>query len=124
MKNYVDNGTTLNYTNAAAATVLSGQIIRIGNILGAALVDIPQNETGAVQIRGKVIAPKVSAAVFAQGEKLNFDISVNGGKGAFDDAASAPAAGDVYGGAVAAEAGTNGQTECVVIFTPGNTEVI
>jgi hypothetical protein len=40
--------------------------------------------------------------------------------GAFDDSAATPAAGDLTGAAVAAEAGTDGQTSCVVILTPGN----
>ena len=54
------------------------------------------------------------------GEKLVFDISANSNVGAFDDSAATPATGDVTGSAIAAVAGSNGQTECVVILTPGN----
>jgi len=65
--------------------------------------------------------PKVAAAVFAQGEKLVFDVSANGGLGAFDDSAAVPAAGDVTGGAIAWVAGANAETTCTIKLTPGNT---
>lgn len=123
MKNYVDNGTTINYRNSGGTTIPSGRVLKIGNMLGAALTDIAPGADGAVQVAGKIRAPKVSGAVFVQGEKLIFDVSAGSGVGAFDDSAATPATGDLTGGAVAAEAGTNGQTECVVILTPGNTDV-
>lgn len=123
MKNYVDNGTTLNYTNTSGATIPSGRVLKIGNIIGVALADILNNETGAVQIRGKVTAPKVSAAVFVVGEKLLFDVSAGSGVGAFDDSAATPATGDVMGAAIAAVAGANTETTCTVVLTPGNTDV-
>lgn len=123
MKNYVDNGTTVNYTNTSGSTIPSGRIIKMGNILGAALTDILNNATGAVQIAGKITAPKVSAAVFVVGEKLVWDVSANGGLGAFDDSAATPAAGDITGAAFAAVAGANTETTCTVVLSPGNTTV-
>lgn len=115
MKNYVDNGTTVNYTNGGSA-ITSGDVVVMGHTLGVALVDIANGETGAVQVAGKVRVPKVSAAVFAIGEKLVYDTSA----GAFDDSAATPASGDLTGAAVAGEAGADTETSCVVILTPGN----
>lgn len=117
MDNYVDNGTTVNYTNASGSDIASGDVIVMGHSLGVALVDIADGDTGAVQVAGKVTVPKVSAAVFAVGEKLVYDVSA----GAFDDSAAVAASGDLTGAAVAAVAGVNAETSCTVILTPGNT---
>jgi predicted RecA/RadA family phage recombinase len=120
MKNAVDNGSTINYTNGGGTTIPSGRLFAAGHILAVAIADIAPGATGACQVTGKVTAPKVSGAVFGVGEKLVFDVSAGSGVGAFDDSAATPAAGDLTGAAVAAEAGTDGQTSCVVILTPGN----
>lgn len=116
MDNYVDDGTTVNYTNSTGSAIASGDIVVMSHSLGVALADIANGSTGAVQVAGKVTAPKVSAAVFAVGEKLVYDITA----GAFDDSAATPAAGDVTGAAVAAVAGAATETTCTVILTPGN----
>jgi predicted RecA/RadA family phage recombinase len=65
-------------------------------MLGVALVAIAIGGTGSVAIEGVFSGvPKVSGAVFVQGEKLVFDSSAGSGVGAFDDAAATPAAGDI-----------------------------
>lgn len=116
MDNYVDNGTTVNYTNAGSA-IASGDVVVLKHCIGVALVDIAAGGTGAVQVAGKVTVPKVTAAVFVVGEKLIWDSSV----GKFDDSAATPATGDITGACVAAVAGTSSDTTAVVILTPGNT---
>ena len=116
MDNYVDNGSTVNYSNSTGSAIAAGAVVALKHCLGIALVDIANGESGAVQVKGKVTAPKVSAAVFAQGEKLVYDVSA----GAFDDSAATPATGDITGAAVAAVAGANNETTCTVILTPGN----
>lgn len=120
MKNYVNEGNTIPYTNSGGTTIPSGRVVATGHLLGVAVKDIPPGETETLWIRGRFTVPKVSAAVFVQGEKLVFDVSANAGVGAFDDSAATPAAGDLTGGAVAALAGLDGQTTCDVILTPGN----
>ena len=123
-RNYVNDGKVINWTNTTGATVASGQLIKIGNILGVALVEIPDEASGSVAVEGVWEGvPKVSAAVFVQGEKLLFDVSAGSGVGAFDDSAATPASGDLMGGAVAWAAGSNGQTTCTIKLTPGNTTV-
>lgn len=122
--NYVTDGIVIQWTNGTGANVASGQIIKVGSILGVALVAIAIGATGSVAIEGVFSGvPKVAAAVFAQGEKLVFDISANAGAGAFDDSAATPASGDVTGGAIAWAAGANLETTCTIKLTPGNTTV-
>lgn len=124
MDNYINDGNTLSFTNTSGNTIPSGRLVATGHTLGWAIADIPNNTTGTLRIRGRGTAPKVSAAVFAAGEKLVFDVSAGSGVGAFDDSAATPAAGDITGGAIAAKAGLNSETECEVILTPGNTTLI
>ena len=111
-KNYKQEGDVIQYT--AGSNISSGAVVKIGQILGVALVDIASGETGSVRIEGVFTVPKVSGAVIAQGESLTWDVSA----GAFDDNAATPATGDVTGpAAVAAEAAGNGVTTIAVRFT-------
>ena len=110
--NYEQPGNVITYTATADKT--SGQVVRVGNILGVCLTDIANGETGSVQITGVFNVPKVSGAVIAAGESLTWDASA----AAFDDNAATPATGDVTGAAaVAFEAAGNGVTEIAVRFT-------
>jgi predicted RecA/RadA family phage recombinase len=111
--NAVQRGDVIDWVNGGSA-VGAGDVVRIGKILGVALVDIGAGETGSVAIRGVFTVPKVSAAVIAQGENLTWDASA----AAFDDNAATPATGDVTGApALAFEAAGNGVTEMDVMFT-------
>ena len=114
--NFVQRGDVVNYT--AGANIAAGDLVVMGHTIGVALTDIANGATGAVAIEGVFTVPKVSAAVFAVGEKLILDVSAT--PPAFDDSAATPATGDITGGAVAFAAGGNGETTCVVKLTPGN----
>jgi len=122
-KNYVQPGQVIDYTNGSGSSITSGTVIKMGNILGVAVADIADGEQGSVAIEGVFTGPKVSAAVFAVGEKLIWDVSANTGAGAFDDSSAIPATGDITGGAVAVVAGEDAQTTCTFKLTPGNTAV-
>lgn len=112
--NFVQPGKVLDWTNGTGSAVASGDVVKMGQLLAVALVDIANGESGAVSIDGVYDAPKVSGAVIAQGESLTWDVSA----GAFDDNAATPATGDVTGAcAVAAEAAGNGVTTLAVRFT-------
>lgn len=112
--NYQQPGEVIDWTNATGTAVDSGAVVRVGNILGVALVDIANGASGSVQIQGVFRVPKVSAAVIAQGESLTWDASAR----AFDDNAATPATGDVTGApAVAFEAAGATVTEIAVRFT-------
>lgn len=111
-KNYVQEGDVIQHT--AAANITAGSVVKIGQILGVALVDIASGDTGSVRIEGVFTVPKVSGAVIAKGESLTWDVSA----GAFDDNAATPATGDVTGPvAVAMEAAGSGVTSFDVKFT-------
>lgn len=110
--NFVQEGDIIEHT--AAADIVSGQVVRVGQLLGVALADIASGAAGLVKIKGVFTVPKVSAAVIAAGERLVWDASA----AAFDDNAATPATGDVSGeSAVAFEAAGNGVTSMDVLFT-------
>ncbi len=112
--NFQQPGDVITWTNGTGSAVVSGQVVRVGNILGVALVDIASTASGSVALSGVFTVPKVSAAVIAQGESLTWDASA----AAFDDNAAAPATGDVTGPpAVAFQAAGNGVTTLAVKFT-------
>lgn len=112
--NFQQPGDVITWTNGTGSAVVSGQVVRVGNILGVALVDIASTASGSVALSGVFTVPKVSAAVIAQGESLTWDASV----AAFDGKAAVPATGDVTGPpAVAFQAAGNGVTSMAVKFT-------
>jgi predicted RecA/RadA family phage recombinase len=115
---YVQEGAVINYANAGSA-IAAGDVVVMGHVIGVALTNIAATSgVGAVAIEGVFTVPKVSAAVFTQGEKLVFDVSAT--PPAFDDSSASPATGDITGGAIAMVAGANLETTCVVKLTPGN----
>jgi predicted RecA/RadA family phage recombinase len=119
--NYVSEGEVWQWTNNTGASVASGQMVKMSHTLGVAMQTIANGATGSVQVEGVFSAiPKVSGAVFVQGEKLVWDVSANGGLGAFDDSAATPASGDLTGAATAHVAGSDGQTTCTVYISPRN----
>ena len=113
-------GEVKTYSNAGSE-ITAGSVVVMSGLIGVAITDIAATTgVGAVKVTG-VFAnmPKVSGAVFAVGEKLLWDVSA----GKFDDSAAVGATGDVMGGAIAWEAGGNGETVCTVLLTPGNSTV-
>lgn len=117
---FQQGGEALTWTNGTGSDVSSGDVVEIANTIGIALADIADGSSGAVAVEGVFYGvPKVSAAVFAVGEKLIWDTSA----GAFDDSSATPATGDITGAAIAWVAGANTETTCTVKLTPGNTAV-
>lgn len=119
-KNYQQEGDIIPWTNGGTA-VASDDVVVIGSngdaLIGIALGDIANGETGSVGLCGVFTVPKVSAAVIAQGEYVIWDASA----GAFDDNAAIAAAGDVSDGAIAFETAGAGVTTIAVklIGKPG-----
>lgn len=119
-RNYVSEGAVMPWTNTTGNAVVSGQVVAIGHTIVVALGAIADGAEGPVAVDGVFEVPKVSAAVFVQGEKLLWDVSANDGDGAFDDSSATPAAGDILGAVIAWKAGANLETTCLVKLTPGN----
>ena len=112
MKTFIQPGKVIDFVAAAATT--SGQVVRIGQILGVSASDVAMGDTGQAHIEGVFSVPKVAGAVIARGESLTWDASA----GAFDDATTVAAAGDVQGApAVAFEPAGNGALTIAVRFT-------
>jgi len=112
--NYKQPGDTFTWTNGTGSAVVSGQLVRVGQILAVALVDIASSASGTVACKGVFTLPKVSSAVIAQGDSLLWDASA----AAFDAKSATPATGDVTGPpAVAFEAAGNGVTSFRVRLT-------
>lgn len=117
-KNFKLEGAVLDYTNGTGSDIASGDVVVMGATgdatIGIALVAIANGASGAVQIdEGVFEVPKVSAAVFKQGESLIWDKSA----GKFDDNQATPATGDVSGAVIAAADGANGETTCLIRLT-------
>lgn len=111
---------TTDYT--ASADISSGDIVVLASTdakkcrVGVAITDIDNGDTGAVAITGCWQIAKVSGAVIAQGESVNWDASAS----AVDDNAATSAAGDVKEFGMADESAGNGVTTINVwIDAPG-----
>jgi predicted RecA/RadA family phage recombinase len=106
MKNFIQPGNTITWTNGTGAAVVSGQVVPVGNILAVAAVNIADGSSGELVTDGVFDCPKVTAAVIGQGGRLLWDVSA----GKFDVGSATPATGDVSNAAVAWEAAGNGAT--------------
>jgi predicted RecA/RadA family phage recombinase len=115
MKNHVQNGAMMTFTNGTGGDIASGAAVVIGQQIGVAAVAIADTETGEVAMEGVFELPKVSAAVIGQGESVIWDASA----GAFDDNQATPATGDVSGACTAWEAAGNGVTTVKVKLNTG-----
>lgn len=114
-KNYVQAGEVVDFTNGTGSDIASGDVVPMGSLIGVAITDIPDGETGAVGVEGVWEMPKVSAAVIAAGETVTWDASA----GAFDDNQATPATGDLTDGCVAVAAAGNGEETVLVKLNVG-----
>lgn len=106
MKNYIQPGNTITWTNGTGAAVAAGDVVVLKHTIGVAAVDIADGASGEVSLAGVYTLPKASAAVVVAGEKLLWDASESN----FDDSAATPASGDILGSAIAIEGAGNGAT--------------
>lgn len=65
MKNFYQTGQVIPFT--AGADVTSGQIVKVGTLVGVATGDVASGATGQVAIAGVYTLPKASATVFTAG---------------------------------------------------------
>ena len=112
MNNYVSPGEIRTVTNGSGTAWISGQVVVVGKQIGICTVDIANGASGEAAFQGRFNVPKVSAAVFVNGENVIWDASA----AAFDDNLMTPATGDVSNASIAAAAGSNGQTTMDVIL--------
>ena len=68
MKNQVDSGSVVSYSNATGSTILAGAVVVMGKMAGIAINDIPNNTVGMVSIAGRyTLTKKTATDVIAQG---------------------------------------------------------
>lgn len=109
MKNKLSSGDTILWTNGGTAKV-SGDVVRIGNLLGICGANIGAGASGIVHLKGEFTVPKVTTAVVAVGEMVLWKAATSN----FEAKGATPASGDLANAAIAMTAGANGQTTIVV----------
>ena len=72
MKNYVQDGHTIDLTNPGSAVIVSGTPVAVGDVLAIAVADIAVGETGTGLTTGVVQLPKLAADDIAQGKTVYF----------------------------------------------------
>lgn len=77
MKNAVQDGNVIEYTNGTGAKILSGAVVVIGKFCGVAVTDIDNGATGAVAVEGVFDLPKKTTGdTVAVGDALAYDSGV------------------------------------------------
>ena len=87
-KNFIQEGKTLDYTNATGADIAAGDPVAVNNQVGVAINDILDTESGPIAMDGVWEVPKVSGTAINAGEPVVFDVS----NAAFDHMGMTPAA--------------------------------
>lgn len=115
MKNYVQKGDSLEYTNSTGSDIASGDVVVIGSQIGVAATDIADTEKGTVQMGGVFTLPKTTGSAIAQGDPAIFDVSA----GEFVPSSATPATGDVSGAVTCWVAAASGDTSVAVKINTG-----
>ena len=63
MQNKLNEGRTLKYTTAVDESVIGGQAVKVGDVLGVAAADIMPSATGILEVEGVFGLPKDSIAI-------------------------------------------------------------
>ena len=116
MKTFIQPGNVIQHT--AGANIKSGQVVKIGSLIGVAAVDIPNGATGSVNLTGVYTVP--AAAGVTKGAKVFWDQSLGSGTGQFAVDAGSYSSGDISGaGTVALTATANGTCQVRFAGMPG-----
>lgn len=114
-RTFVQPGKVITFVNGTGGDFSAGDVVVIGALVGVALVDIPDGESGSVSITGVHTLAKTGGTAWTQGAVLDWDASA----GAFQVTGTiTPAAGDVEECAFAAAAAASGDTTGEVRLTP------
>lgn len=74
-KNFIQHGISLTWSNSTGADVAGGDPVKIGDLIGVALEDIPSGKSGTVSANGVFEVPAVNDAAIGQGAKVYYDAS-------------------------------------------------
>lgn len=70
MKNFVQKGKVLDYTNETGSTIVAGSVVVVGALVGIAVADILDTETGSVELHGVFKDLPKAAVALVQGEAV------------------------------------------------------
>lgn len=74
MKNYLQAGDTITYTNTGSTAISSGDPVQIGSLFGVAITDIAATSgTGEVKLCGVFELDKTASQAWTQGALLYWD---------------------------------------------------
>lgn len=71
MFNLIADGNVATIT--AAADIASGDVVIVGGLIGIAVTDIAEDETGAINLKGAYTVAKTTGEAFSQGDRLYYD---------------------------------------------------
>jgi len=106
MKNEIQIGKRITWTNGTGIGVASGDPVVVGGMVCVACGDIADGESGELAAEGVFQLPKTAGSAIAQGEAPLFDISA----AAFVPAVTVAEAGDISGCCVAVDAAASAAT--------------
>lgn len=108
-------GEVVDYANDTGSDIAAGAVVIMGILLGVALVDIADGESGAVAIEGVFELAKTAGTAWVEGNALDWDASAS----AFQVTATiTPASGDLELCAVAHAVAASAATVGLVRLTP------
>ena len=108
---FVQPGDVLSYTNSTGSDISADDVVEMQNIVGVALADIPDTESGSVRVTGVFTLAKTSGTAWTQGDTLDWDTST----GEFHKGLT-PATGDITGCAVAGADAASGDDTAEVLL--------
>ncbi|MHC8493428.1 capsid cement protein [Thalassospira sp. SM2505] len=115
MKNFVQHGATMHWTNGTGSDVSSGDVVVVGNQVFIAITDIADGSSGDLSSEGVYTVPKTAGAAITQGDAAIYDVSA----GAFVPSSATPATGDVSGAVTCWVAAASGDTSVAVKINTG-----
>src|SRR5690625_1737547 len=115
MKNYVQRGDVITWTNDTGDLVKSGEAVTLPNCLAVAVTDIDKKEEGALRIEGAFDLPIKEGDTTVIGQALVWDSQND----RFTTSAASHSD-DLTGAAIALQASANDEEVCKVKLTPGN----
>ncbi len=114
-RTFVQPGKVITHANSSGSDISAGDVVVMGVLVGVALVDIADGESGSVSITGVHTLAKTTGTAWAQGDVLDWDASAE----EFQVTGTiTPASGDVEECAIAAAAAASGDATGEVRLTP------
>jgi len=105
------NGAVIDWINGTGSNVAAGDVVVVGCLVGVAVADIANGESGVLEVTGSWVLPAVNDTAFSAGDLLYWDATTK--------KATKTEAGNAVLGACLANKVTAG-TSCVALINQGN----